>query len=120
MIEVSGSEGGVTDLGMLLIGLAFFNQLYGVFEHCRPVIPLSQSLCCQGSGSNMVAIDAFMHLFEHIVSVFLFYRFWTGSARRRWAGLQGRIIVQPTTCTERIDRRGCASGSPMPKSALSY
>ena len=60
---------------MLLISLAFFNQLCGVFEHCRPIIPLSQGLCCQGPGSNMVATNAFMHLSEHIVGVFLSYAF---------------------------------------------
>ena len=63
----------MTDLGMLLTGLAFFNQLRGVFEHRRPVIPLPQGLCCQGSGFNMVATNAFMHLSEHIVGVFLSY-----------------------------------------------
>ena len=63
---------------MLLTGLAFFNQLHGVFEHCRPIIPLSQGLCYQGPGSNMVAIDAFIHLSEHIVGVFLSYAFKDG------------------------------------------
>ena len=63
---------------MLLIGLAFFNQLRGVFEHCRPIIPLSHGLCYQGPGSNMVATDASMHLSEHIVGVFLSYAFKDG------------------------------------------
>ena len=63
---------------MLLTSLAFFNQLRGAFEHCRPVIPLSQALCYQGPGSNMVTTDAFIHLSEHIVSVFLSYAFKDG------------------------------------------
>ena len=56
---------------MLLTSLAFFNQLHGVFEHYRSIIPLSQGLCCQGPSSSMVATDAFMHLSEHIFGVFL-------------------------------------------------
>ena len=63
---------------MLSTGLAFFNQLHGFFEHCRPIIPLSQGLYCQGPGSNMVATDAFMHLSEHIVGIFLPYAFKDG------------------------------------------
>ena len=58
---------------MLLIDLAFFNHLHGIFEHCRPIISLSQGLCCQGLGSEMVATDTFMHLSEHIIGVFLSY-----------------------------------------------
>ena len=58
---------------MLLTNLAFFNQLRGVFEHCRPIISLSQCLCCQGPSSDMVAIDTFMHLSEHITVIFLSY-----------------------------------------------
>ena len=61
------------DLGVLLTDLAFFNQLRGVFEHCRPIIPLSQGLCCQGPDFDMVATYTFMHLFEHIIGVFLSY-----------------------------------------------
>ena len=68
----------MTDLGMLLTGLAFFNQLRGIFEHRRPVILQSQGLCCQGSNSNMVSTYAFMHLSEHIVGVFLSYAFKDG------------------------------------------
>ena len=61
------------DLGMLLTDLAFFNQLCGVFEHCRPIISLCRGLCCQGPGSDMVAAYTFMHLFEHVIGVFLSY-----------------------------------------------
>ena len=63
---------------MLLTSLTFFNQLRGVFEHCKPIIPLSQGLCCQGLGSDMVATDAFMHLSEHIIGIFLSYAFKDG------------------------------------------
>ena len=58
---------------MLLADLAFFNQLRGVFEHCRPIISLSQGLRCQGPGSDMVGTNTFMHLSKHIVGVFLSY-----------------------------------------------
>ena len=58
---------------MLLTDLAFFNQLCGVFEHCRSIISLSQGLCCQGPCSDMVATDIIMHLFEHVIDVFLSY-----------------------------------------------
>ena len=61
------------DLGMLLTDLAFSNQLRGDFEHCRPIISMSQGLCCQGPGSDMVATDAFMHLSEHVIGVFFSY-----------------------------------------------
>ena len=61
------------DLGMLLTDLAFFNQLCGVFEHCKPMLSMSQGLCCQGLGSDMVATDTFMHLYEHVIGVFLSY-----------------------------------------------
>ena len=56
---------------MLLTDLASFNKLCGVFEHCRPIISLSHGLCCQRPSSDMVATDTFMHLFEHVISVFL-------------------------------------------------
>ena len=58
---------------MLLTDLAFFNQLRGVFEHCRPIISLFQGLYCQGPGSDMVATDTFMHLSEHVIGIFLSY-----------------------------------------------
>ena len=60
-------------MGMLLTDLAFFNQLHGVFEHCRPIISLSQGLCCQGPRSDMVSTDTFMHLSKHVIGVFLSY-----------------------------------------------
>ena len=66
------------DLGMLLQDLAFSNQLLGVFEHCRLIISLSQGLCFQGPSSDMVATDAFMHLFKKVIGVFLSYAFKDG------------------------------------------
>ena len=66
------------DLGVFLIDLAFFNQLRGVFENCRLIIPLSQGLSCQGPSFDMVAIYTFMHLSEHVISVFLSYAFKDG------------------------------------------
>ena len=60
-------------MGMLLIDLTFFNQFCGVFEHCRPIISLSQGLCCQGPGSDMIVTDTFMHLSEHVIGIFLSY-----------------------------------------------
>ena len=66
------------DLGMLLTDVAFSNQLHGIFEHCKPIISLSQGLCCQGPGSNMVATDALMHLSKHVIGVFLSYPFKDG------------------------------------------
>ena len=71
------------DLGVLLADLAFFNQFHGVFEHCRPIISLSQGLCCQGPSIDMVAINTFMHLFEHVVGVFLSYALKDG-CRKAW------------------------------------
>ena len=58
---------------MLFIDLAFFNQLHGFFEHCRPIISLSQGICCQGLGSDMVDTNTFMHLFKHVIGVLLSY-----------------------------------------------
>ena len=58
---------------MLLTDLTFFNQLRGIFEHCRPIISLSQCLCCQGSGSDMVATDTFVHLSDHVIGIFSSY-----------------------------------------------
>ena len=66
------------DLGMLLTDLAFSNHLRGILEHYRPIISLSQGLCCQGHGFDMVATDAFMHLSEHVIGVFLSYAFKDG------------------------------------------
>ena len=58
---------------MLLADLAFFNQLRGIFEHCRLIISLSQGLCYQGPGSDTVATYTFMHLSEHVIGIFLSY-----------------------------------------------
>ena len=58
---------------MLLTDLTFFNQLRGVFEHCRPIISLSECLCCQGFSSDMIATDTFVHLSEHVIGFFPSY-----------------------------------------------
>ena len=58
---------------MLLTDLTFFNQLRDIFEHCRLIISMSRCLYCQGSGSDMAAIDTFMHLSEHVIGVFPSY-----------------------------------------------
>ena len=60
-------------MGMLLTSLTFFNQLRGVFKHCRPIISLSQCLCCQGFGFDMVATDTFVHLSKNVIGVFPSY-----------------------------------------------
>ena len=59
---------------MLLTDLAFFNQLRSVFEHCRPIIYLSQCLCCHKDLAPItVSTDTFMHLYEHVIGDFLSY-----------------------------------------------
>ena len=60
-------------MGMLLTDFSFSNLLRGVFEICRTIISLSQGLFYQGPGSYMVATDAFMHLSDHVIGVFLSY-----------------------------------------------
>ena len=61
------------DLGMLLISFAFSNQLCHVFEHCGPIVPLSQCFPCQGLSSDVVATYALVYLLEYVVDVFLPY-----------------------------------------------
>ena len=58
---------------MLLTSFAFSNQLCRVFEHCGPVVPLSQCFPCQGSSSDVVATYALMYLPEYVIGVFLPY-----------------------------------------------
>ena len=41
-------------------------------------LSIVSQVCCQGPGSDMVATGAFMHLSEHIISVFLSYAFKDG------------------------------------------
>ena len=95
------------DLGILLTDLTLFNQFYGVFKHYRPIISLSQGLCCQGLGSDMVAIYTFMHLSEHVIGIFLSYAFkdgcrkasfikgppMNGESNRTCPELEGRLWV---------------------------
>ena len=63
---------------MLLTDFASCDQLCGVFEHRGPIIPLPEGFFCQGPSSNMVAIDAFVHLSEYVVRIFLSYAFEEG------------------------------------------
>ena len=58
---------------MLLTSFAFSNQLCRVFEHCGPVVPLSQCFPRQGPSSYMVATYALMYFHEYVVGVFLPY-----------------------------------------------
>ena len=60
---------------MLLIYFAFSDQFCGFFEHRGPIIPLPQGFSCQGPSSNMVSINAFVHLSKYVVSIFLSYAF---------------------------------------------
>ena len=63
---------------MLLIDFSFSNQFRGVFEHRGPIIPLPQGFSCQGLSSDMVSIDAFVHLSKYVVGIFLSYAFEEG------------------------------------------
>ena len=61
------------DFGMLLTSFTFSNQLCHVFEHCGPVVPLSQCFPCQGLSSDVVTTYALVYLHEYVVGVFLPY-----------------------------------------------
>ena len=63
----------VGDLGMLFTDFAFFDQFRGVFENSGPIIPLPQGFSCQGLSFDMVATNAFMHLFKYVVGIFFSY-----------------------------------------------
>ena len=58
---------------MLLTSFAFSNQLCRVFEHCRPIAPLSQCFPCQGPSFDVVSTYALVYLPEYVVGVFLPY-----------------------------------------------
>ena len=58
---------------MLLTSFAFSNKFCRVFEHCGPVVPLSQSFPCQGPSSDVVATYALVYLLVYVVGVFLSY-----------------------------------------------
>ena len=75
------------DLGMLLTIFAFSNQLCRVFEHCGPVVPLSQCFPCQGPSSDVVTTYALVYLPEYVVGVFLPYAFKNG--RREASFIKG-------------------------------
>ena len=63
---------------MLLTDFSFSDQFCGVFKHHGPIIPLPQLFSCQGPSSDMVAINAFVHLSKYIVGIFLSYAFEEG------------------------------------------
>ena len=52
---------------------AFSDQFRGVFKNRGPIIPLPQGFSCQGPSFDMVAINAFMHLFKYVVGIFFSY-----------------------------------------------
>ena len=60
---------------MLLTDFAFSDQFRGVFENRGPIIPLPQGFSCQGLSTDMVSIDAFVHLSNYVVGIFLSYAF---------------------------------------------
>ena len=68
---------------MFLTYFAFSDQFRGVFEHRGLIIPLPQGFSYQGLSSDMVAIDAFMHLSKYVVSIFLSYAFEEGCRKTR-------------------------------------
>ena len=68
----------VGDLGMLVTDFAFSDQFHDIFEHRGPTIPLPQGFFSQGSSSNMVATDAFVHLSKYVVDIFISYAFEEG------------------------------------------
>ena len=63
---------------MLLTNFAFSGRFCGVFEHRGLIIPFPQGFSCQGSSSDMVATDAFVHLSKYVVGIFLTYAFEEG------------------------------------------
>ena len=66
---------------MLLTDLASSDQFRGIFEHRGPIIPLPKGFSYQGPSSNMVSIDAFVHLSEYVVRIFLSYAFEEGCGK---------------------------------------
>ena len=58
---------------MLLTSFAFSNQFCHVFEHCGPIVSLSQCFPREGLSSDVVATYALVYLSEYVVGVFLPY-----------------------------------------------
>ena len=58
---------------MLLTSFSFSNQFCRVFEHCGPVVPLSQRFPYQGPRFDVVAAYALVYLPEYVAGVFLPY-----------------------------------------------
>ena len=68
---------------MLLTDFSFSDKFCGVFEHRGPIIPLPQGFSCQGPSSDMVSIDAFVHLSKYVVGIFFSYAFEEGCRKPR-------------------------------------
>ena len=68
---------------MLLTDFAFSDQFRGVFEHRGLIILLPQGFSYQGLSSDMVAIDAFVHLSKYVVDIFFSYAFEEGAEKPR-------------------------------------
>ena len=66
---------------MLLTYFASSDQFRGVFEHRGPIIPLPKGFSYQGPSSNMVSMDAFVHLSKYVVRIFLSYEFEEGCGK---------------------------------------
>ena len=75
---------------MLLTSFAFSNQFSRVFEHCGPVVPLSQCFPCQGPSSDVVTTYALVNLPEYVVGVFLPYALKNG--RREASFIKGPLM----------------------------
>ena len=75
---------------MLLTSFSFSNQFYRVFEHCGPIVPLSQCFPCQGPSSDVVATYALVYLPEYVVGIFLPYALKNG--RREASFIKGPLM----------------------------
>ena len=75
---------------MLLTSFTLSNQFCSVFEHCGPVVPLSQCFPRQGLSSDMVATYALVYLPEYVVGVFLPYALENG--RREASFIKGPLM----------------------------
>ena len=72
---------------MLLTSFAFSNQFCSIFEHCGPIVPLSQCFPHQGPSSDMVSTYALVYLPEYVVGIFLPYTLENG--RREASFIKG-------------------------------
>ena len=83
---------------MLLTSFSFSNQFCRVFEHCGPVVPMSQCFPCQGSSSDMVSTFVLVYLPEYVVGVFLPYALKNG---RREASFIKGVSMNGESCQPR-------------------